>query len=528
MLRQRRPDRFAALVPELLRADRSWITRPAVYEYLHERRQDLLTPFLGRQAYRGRFATGKTRFVLPVARRFERWSPRQQATFARTLGEVLDDRERDTGTVQRATGQLAALPAVGPEKLIALAADDREAVRDTALMALGGLDAGQGVEPLVAALGDERARVAIYALRRAVLTLPAERAVALLRRAPLDRVTVAKEVVRLLGEIGSDEAYQDLLALDAGDLHRDVRVALLRALWGHLERAETWPVLERAAASADPALAAVIARIPADGLSRAASVRLATLLSGLARHPEARVRLRVLGRGGSLPLADARRVLLPALLDRAGSSLPDERTAAAAAVFNLAEGDDAALIGEATARLLADRRVLVALVGALGRALARRRTSLRPIAEAVLLTLSADRLTDTLRASLAVQALPPVELARWLEELAASDAMHSDVLSVAHRALQLAGRRTGVDGLELVDTALGASEDERLRRLGLAALVGLAEARGWDEGRLARLRAYRDDPSPLVASAAQFTLPPAEEAPAQRHTSAGTRKDGRR
>jgi hypothetical protein len=50
-----------------------------------------------------------------------------------------------------------------------------------------------------------------------------------------------------------------------------------------------------------------------------------------------------------------------------------------------------------------------------------------------------------------------------------------------------------------------------VRRLGLAALTGLAQPpRGWNTQRLARLHAYREDTSALVAAAAQFTLP-AEE-----------------
>jgi len=67
---------------ELVREDGSWVTRYLVHTYLHRRWQDLLTPFLGRQAARGRFSTGKTRFVLPLREGFQRRTARQQATFA--------------------------------------------------------------------------------------------------------------------------------------------------------------------------------------------------------------------------------------------------------------------------------------------------------------------------------------------------------------------------------------------------------------------------------------------------------------
>ncbi|MDP9352526.1 MAG: hypothetical protein M3P51_13450, partial [Chloroflexota bacterium] len=257
LLREHRPDRLAQVVPSLIREDQSSIVLPEVSEYLHRRRQDLLTPFLGREAYRGRFATGRTRYVLPCASGFHRWTAAQQEAFAQTLREVTHDSVRDSPAIFRAISQLAALPDVEPRRLVQLAEvrNTRLALRDAALRALGQLDAGQGVEPLLDALSDDRGRVAIYALRGALLEMPAERAMELLRGVPMERVTVAKEVVRLLGELDSEQAYRELLLLDGRELHRDVRVALLRAFWGHAERAETWPSLERAAASPDAAVA---------------------------------------------------------------------------------------------------------------------------------------------------------------------------------------------------------------------------------------------------------------------------------
>lgn len=248
------PERLDMLVPDLVADDPSWVTQRPIYEYLHAKRQDLLTPYLGQKAYKGRFSRGKTRFVLPLQGGFHRWTPTQQAIFAETLGQVTRDEKRDTPAVWTVIEQLHALPAVPPTRLIELARANhpKPGVRDRALRALGRLDAGQGVPTLLEALGDERARIAIYALRAALLEMPAQRALELLRTMPLDKVTVAKEVVRLLGELSRGAGYADLLAMDGRALHRDVRVALLRALWDHLEQEETWPILERAARSPDP------------------------------------------------------------------------------------------------------------------------------------------------------------------------------------------------------------------------------------------------------------------------------------
>ena len=111
VIARHRRDRFGPLVVRLIKEDPSWITQGLVYDHLHRRRQDLLTPFLGRQAYHGRFSTGRTRFVLPVVRGFHKWTPSQQTTFAATLEEVTRDSERrDSPSVLMAIGQLASLP----------------------------------------------------------------------------------------------------------------------------------------------------------------------------------------------------------------------------------------------------------------------------------------------------------------------------------------------------------------------------------------------------------------------------------
>ena len=66
--------------------------------------------------------------------------------------------------------------------------------------------------------------------------------------------------------------------------------------------------------------------------------------------------------------------------------------------------------------------------------------------------------------------------------------------------------------LAAVEAGLTGSDDERPRRLALAALVAQAEVagRGWTGNLDARLHALRLDPSPMVAGAAGFTFVPGE------------------
>jgi hypothetical protein len=556
LLARHRPDRMRTLVPALLASDASAVTLPSVHEYLHRKRQDLLTPFLGQKAYAGRFSTGRTRFVLPLASGFHRWTPAQQSAFAGTLHQLTRDEARDTPALFRAINQLAALPTVVPSRLIELA--DRRmqklAVRDAALRALARLDAGQGIPTLVEALDDDRARIAIYALRTAILEMPADRALALLRSVPTVKVTVAKEVVRLLGELDTPNAYPVLLAMarQAPPPHRDVRVALLRALWDHLERDETWPILNAAAVAPDPAVAAGVVRIPIDRLSPLAQGRLLNLIGTLLDHPDARVRLDTLTRCADLPLPDRGRTLLPRLLARFASPLPDECAAAARAVFATYTGPDAPAVAVAVGAIRDDRRALVAALSALRSSLAGNRVRLQPTVRAVLGALESDPLTASRRAELAVAGLPWEEIAPYLSRLAETNELHAEALMAAVQAIEGSARPDtslidptdfgdsgewdessiqalaalmeaarlsagspssirddAARGLAAMETELAASEDDRLRRLALAALIAQGTATpGWTPDLRARLDIYRRDPSSLVAAAAQFTLLP--------------------
>lgn len=78
--------------------------------HLHHRRHDLLTPFLGRWAFGGRFNTGRTRFVLPLQSGFTRWTLSQQQTFTETLTRLSQDEGRNLPGIWQATARLAALP----------------------------------------------------------------------------------------------------------------------------------------------------------------------------------------------------------------------------------------------------------------------------------------------------------------------------------------------------------------------------------------------------------------------------------
>ena len=508
------PDRLAALVPALIEKDKSVMTLPVVYGYVHRRRQDLITPFLGQTAFPGRFSTGRTRFILPLTGGFQRWTLGQQAIFAQTLDALTRDTARDTPSVFFVINQLAALPAIAPTRLIQLARPaEKPAVRDAALQALARLDGGQGVPTLVEALGDARARIAIYALRTTLLEMPPAAALTLLQAVPREKVTVAKEVVRLLGEIKTPDAYSVLLQIGAEQMHRDVRVALLRALWDHLEQDATWPMLEQAARDPEAAVAGGVVRIPTDRLSPLAQPRLLNLIVTLLAHPDPKVRLDTLARCVDLPLPDPAQTLLPPLLSALSSRLPDESAAAARAVFATYAGAQASAVGAAVGALGTNRRALRTAADALLAALFQQSGRQQATARAVISALAGDPAAVSVRVELAVTGLPWREAASVLAETAASNLLHADALAAGLRQMAVLRSRAAADW-DSFESALAASPHDGLRRLAVAALVaGAGTTEGWTPARRERLDAHRQDPAPLVSAAAQFTFPPDDALP---------------
>jgi hypothetical protein len=359
----------------------------------------------------------------------------------------------------------------------------------------------------VEATADDRAAVAVQALRGAVLRMPPARALDVLRTIDPSRVSVAKEVSRLLGELPGGAGHDELLAMAAGPLHRDVRAAVLRALWGHLERPATWPVLRAAAADPDPAVARAVVRIPADGASAGARRSLVELLAVLLAHPSERIRLEALHRVRWLPVADPDRLLGPPVLDALASSLLDEVEAAVDALLGAYGRGDDGWPGAAAQRVLTDRRALAAFVG---RLLAHTAWTPAPYAattRAVLDLLDTDPMTAELRPRLALAGLDAAEAATRLRAQAAAGALHAGALAEAVEAVPTVHHGDGRFAPEL-ERLLAEDPDERLRRIALAALVADAIGRtGWDDEHRGRLATYRRDPSPLVAGAAQFTFP---------------------
>lgn len=499
--------RFTALVPELIAVDPSYIIVTDVATLLSCHRQDLLAPFVSDAPMTGRFATGRTSWAIRFQRGHDRWTPRLQTLHAEAWKRILQDEKRDVPSLINAVNALAELAFAPPEGLLDAAADKRQAVRETGVRALPWLDEGQGAPTLLACLGDDRARWAIYALRKAFSEMPRAEVLEHLRHAPINKVTVAKEVIRLLGELGGKEAYDILLQHDTNpDLHRDIRIALLRALWDYLERDETWAVFDRAVTHKDWVVASKLADIPLGSLSEVAQERLVGLLVRILGRPEPEARLALLARTPSLAVSDRKRVLFRALVDHLGSQRPDEALAAARAVIvRMAPGEGEAVLGRL--RELSHRRdLMVELIPAFAPS-PYSPEHVRQLAESLVTMLARDPLATVHYVRFAGSVFDWKRLVAVFEDLGRRDFMHSDAMMAAYETIARCVHPA------LIEQTLAKHKNPRLRRLAVEALKHAAGPQnGWTPERRAKLEAYRRDEAPLVAGAAVYIFPPHEEA----------------
>jgi hypothetical protein len=506
-LRLRDLPRFDRVVEAMIKSDESLVCLPEVHRHLHARRQDLLDPFLGHRVIIGRFANGKTRWILPFERGFHRWNPAQNTRFHATLADLVGDKGRDTPTVFRALIILPRLEFAPADALCALADDTRPAVREKAIRVMARCDAAQGVPTLLDCLDDARARIAIYGLRRALRDVPPARVVTLLAAVSLRKVTVAKEVLRILGELRHDSAYDLLIEVDGRTIHRDVRIALLRGLWDHLEREPTWGVFARAVAADDWVMASRLGDIPADRLTAASDRRLSALLAQVLERPEPEARIDLLQRAAMLAVRDPERSFLRACGARLASPYDDEVRAAMMALLHRADEGDMAALGPMVAAVREDVRALTVGLDALLAAPLRSRAVWTQAGAAAERALEGDARLTALRVRCAVAWRTPADWSAWAQALVEGGAADADTLRA------VAGGLASLPAASLrgVTERWSASPSPALRRASVWALERDAgPKRGWTPERLETLRALQADASPEVAGAARAVFPPRE------------------
>lgn len=497
--------RFAKLVPELLKIDKSYVLVPHMAKYTSLSRQDLLTPeMLAGRPMQGRFATGRTTWVIDFQTGHSRWTAIQQRAYASGLISILNDADQSVPSLRFALSTLVRLAFADASTILPFASDPRQPVREMAIRGLPWLDARQGVPVLVEAVGDDRARWAIYALRKVFSEMRRAQVLAELRAVPTKKVTVAKEVVRLLGELGGEDAYRELLRLNVPSAHRDVRIAILRALWDHLERPETWEIFEKAVKDPDWIIASKLADIPLGRLSPISGERVGALLATILGRAEAEARIDLLKRIGYLPIADERRSLWQRLVTHMGTDDPEEAGHAFSAVLHRMTGLEVDTVVKRLAELMSRGRHLLVFLPRLSANIGPYASGVHvQVAKGFLTVLQANPVLVPHYLNLGSRFWAYDDLAKVLVELSKKDWLYHEAMEAAMAAVR-ACVHPG-----LVEERLRHHGDWRIRRLALAALVQSASPKhGWSDERRAKLVDYQKDKAPGVAGPAHFVFPP--------------------
>jgi hypothetical protein len=510
------PKRLDEWIPPLLDREPGWITVGTVAHHLHRNRQDLLTPFLTPRQFSGRFSSGQAAFLPAFESGFERWTAAQQQRYGDALLAILNSPKRNAWELYGVVRRYAAMPSLALDPVIRLARLDSPdaALRDKALEALGRADGGRGVPTLISALDDARARVAIYALRQSVVAMPAAQALRLIGQVPRDKVTVAKEVVRLVGDLRSDAAYNFLEGFDeAASLHPDVRIALLRAYWNFLDKPETWLRLRAAALDGSPVLARSTIRVPQLGLTPEGQRAWGQHMALLLQHADALIRKETLERLVQMPPAKGESSLRDALVGQLGD-IDTALVQLAAQVLLATYGRTAGQALAADFAAVKQPHSLAAIVSAYRHlrreGAAELSTSAAPLVDALI-----DRRWHVGQAvQIGLTVFAPDQALDLLRRLKAKSLLHPGVVAdaVASMAPCVAGR--SVQSLVTLEATLGGEASGALRRIGLALLCELAAKGGWRSEARRRLETYRGDPDRWVSDTADLVRVPSEAADA--------------
>jgi hypothetical protein len=246
------PTTRSTRVEQVLLTDASTVTLGEVWNVLSARRTDLLDLVLTGPPPQGKFLAKGVEWVPLWARHVRRWLPRQRRDYVTRLARLAADAGTAISTRTSAIASAARIPEFGASIVDRYVDSANVNLAEAALGALAWTDQPEAALPtLLTHIGDDRARVAIYAAGRAARYLPPGRLSVILTGGPLEsaKVTSRKEILRLASRMSVPDAGRLLRdAWQQEGQHRDVRAAIVSAARQRLHDPDSWAILSEAAA----------------------------------------------------------------------------------------------------------------------------------------------------------------------------------------------------------------------------------------------------------------------------------------
>jgi len=261
------PATRSARVEQIIARDVRMARWHPVWWVVTELRTDLLDQVFAAADRIRRFDRNSAAWEVP-SYALRQWLPRQQARYAELLVGVARDERMPEWYRASAVKTLGRVPVAGRAALDEFLASSDVLLQEAALAALAWTERPDLAMPLLLAhVGDDRARVAVYAAARAARFVRPSRLPGLLQPVLSGdgvKITSRKEAVRLLGELRAPGAGAVLTETWSG-AHRDVRAAIARTVSQYLlYDPAAWAVLEQAVHDSPATATALTVRRPYD------------------------------------------------------------------------------------------------------------------------------------------------------------------------------------------------------------------------------------------------------------------------
>ena len=475
----------------------------------------------------GRFAThyareaGKKAPLVFTGRMRYRWPSSLQQFFGDTVLAYLEKGDQDVFICRSYFEHLRELPGFTPADNSLLfqfarleATPETEMKRDFALLTLGHMYDDASLKELAAASVDEkRVRTAHLAMKRRLRSMPSSVALAHIRdMSACKLITVQKELVRMIGTVGTPEAFADLSEWAARpDLHPHTQLAIFKSYFYFLDKADVWDLLIAAATpDSKPDVVVELCSTPDNTLLAPWQMdKYRALLLGLIRYPHGQVTHVALRKAQhSWATADDMEIF-----DAAVPYLASDQAHVSRAAFD-------ALIGMSIPKTtLVEKAVKLPHASSLQSfidALARKTRDARNSTEREHLASLCDMVTESLTQSrrqiaVAVKLLILSAPAMWgpfIQRWEKDGLVHPGVAAaIVESTNSVALERWDIAQFVETEQTMRTSPSALIRRVGLALLLRIAGKNGWDDAKRAAVVTYQEDKDSWVSDSALLVKP---------------------
>ncbi|MCJ1444162.1 MAG: hypothetical protein MMC23_004663 [Stictis urceolatum] len=557
LLLRENPKRTRDFIVPKIAKDPTWMTFIQFRKLVMTKETQILADhsLLEAKEFNGNFPLGPLSLWL-FTEGYHHWTKAQQEKYAGTLVSLIRNPEAPDSSRAANMKKLSGLCFTDSKNVLQFANDPKALVKYVALGWATRLDSSDCIPTLLKTCQDDRAHLAMYSLRRHIERIPKPDALHALKQIPFTKPRIAKAVIRHVASLKTDEAYAYLVHLNTLPLHVDARITLNSSLIRFPNAPSTWTILNAAASSPDHKLASSIAKLSTEGLPRSSLADFSALFSTLLMHPDVRVQYSALHNLSVEKMPSYPTPLAQAII--AALQSPDHAVAECAANTIFRSHALTKYPGAIAAAFEKphSRRHLSTIGNPAVDCLRHYRKECVETTLAIVRALERDELTLVWRVSFITKCLPWPQNLRELRALAGSGAWHHDAMKHALVEMRfvdnfkdgnaemleqwLSGRAvrrecrerhedklgrvykgegegaqcdtaTDKDNLEDLTPYGGTTSTPTLRRLGLAALEGLAASPwGWTEEFRRRLDLYRNDESAWIREAACFVALPGE------------------